>query len=85
MIGQSASQGDRINTITTVFEHNYYTSRAGSDVIQRLLQLGLLVTDSPKGQIRFGVPLAGLRFLFPSLWPEAEADAELARGEAATR
>lgn len=29
--------------------------------------------------------LAGLRFLFPSLWPEAEADAELARGEAANR
>jgi Fic family protein len=61
------------------------SSRAGSDVIQRLLQLGLLVSDSPKGQIRFGVPLAGLRFLFPSLWPEAEADAELARGEATNR
>lgn len=57
------------------------SERAGSTLIQRLLKLGLLVSDSPKGQIRFGIPLAGLRFLFPSLWPEAEADVEMARGE----
>lgn len=57
--------------------------RTGSELIKRLLDLGLLVSDSPKGAVRFGIPLAGLRFLFPSLWPEAEADVELARGEAA--
>ncbi len=57
--------------------------RTGSELIKRFLNLGLLVSDTPKGPVRFGIPLAGLRFLFPSLWPEAEADVEQARGEAA--
>jgi hypothetical protein len=29
--------------------------------------------------VRFGIPMDALRFLFPSLWPEAEADAASAR------
>jgi hypothetical protein len=38
-----------------------------------LLKRGLLVTDSPYGKLRFGVPQHALRFYFPNLWPEAEA------------
>jgi hypothetical protein len=37
---------------------------------------GLLVTDSPHGKLRFGVPQHALRFYFPHLWPEAEAGAQ---------
>ena len=28
--------------------------------------------------LRFGIPMHALRFLFPSLWPEAEVDAAAA-------
>jgi len=27
-----------------------------------------------QGRLRFGMPLHALRFYFPALWPEAEAD-----------
>lgn len=49
--------------------------RAATTLIGKLLGAGLLVTDSPRGPLRFGIPLHALRFLFPGLWPEAEADA----------
>ena len=39
-----------------------------------VLKRGLLATDSPQGKVRFGLPLHALRFYFPALWPEAEAD-----------
>ena len=32
--------------------------------------------DTPQGKVRFGLPLHALRFYFPALWPEAEADAQ---------
>ena len=48
--------------------------RAATTLIARLVDAGLLVSDTPRGKVRFGVPMAGLRFLFPGLWPEAEAD-----------
>lgn len=47
--------------------------RSADRVLQALLVRGLLVSDSPKGVIRFAVPLHALRFYFPALWPEAEA------------
>lgn len=53
--------------------------RTATTLIGKLLDTGLLRTDSPRGQVRFGIPLDALRFLFPSLWPEAEADAAAAR------
>ena len=37
-----------------------------------LLRRGLLLSDSPYGKLRFGVPQHALRFYFPGLWPEAE-------------
>jgi Fic family protein len=51
--------------------------RTATTLIGKLLDAGLLVSDSPRGQVRFGIPLNALRFLFPSLWPEAEADVAL--------
>ncbi len=48
--------------------------RTATTLISKLLDAGLLVSDSPRGQVRFGIPMNALRFLFPSLWPEAEAD-----------
>ena len=49
--------------------------RSATDTLSALLRRGLLKTDSPQGKVRFGLPQHALRFLFPRLWPEAEADA----------
>jgi Fic family protein len=48
-------------------------SRTADRLLRALLARGLLVADTPKGAIRFAVPLHALRFYFPALWPEAEA------------
>ena len=48
-------------------------SRTADRLLQALLGRDLLVSDTPKGAIRFSVPLHALRFYFPALWPEAEA------------
>ncbi len=47
--------------------------RLATAQVSALLQRGLLETDSPYGKLRFGVPQHALRFYFPRLWPEAEA------------
>ncbi|MBP7914970.1 MAG: Fic family protein [Vitreoscilla sp.] len=49
--------------------------RTAGTVLKALLDRALLATDSPQGPVRFGLPLHALRFYFPALWPEAEADA----------
>jgi len=49
--------------------------RIATNVLTALIQRGLLKSDSPQGKVRFGIPLHALRFYFPALWPEAEADA----------
>ena len=48
--------------------------RTAGTVLKALLERRLLVSDSPQGRVRFGLPLHALRFYFPALWPEAEAD-----------
>ncbi len=48
--------------------------RTGTDVLGALVKRGLLKSDTPQGKVRFGLPQHALRFLFPKLWPEAEAD-----------
>ena len=48
--------------------------RTAGTVLKALLDRRLLVSDSPQGPLRFGLPLHALRFYFPALWPEAEAD-----------
>ena len=50
------------------------SDRGATDALGALVKRGLLKSDSPQGKVRFGLPLHALRFLFPRLWPEAEAD-----------
>jgi hypothetical protein len=50
--------------------------RLATAQVAALVKRGLLVTDSPHGRLRFGVPQHALRFYFPHLWPEAEAGAQ---------
>ena len=46
--------------------------RTADRLLKALLDRDLLTSDTPKGVLRFGVPLHALRFYFPALWPEAE-------------
>lgn len=48
--------------------------RSATDALGALVKRGLLKSDSPQGKVRFGLPQHALRFMFPQLWPEAEAD-----------
>lgn len=47
--------------------------RTAEHLLKGLLDRRLLTSETPKGKLRFGVPLHALRFYFPALWPEAEA------------
>lgn len=46
--------------------------RTATTLIGKLLEAGLLQSDSPRGLVRFGVPMDALWFLLPNLWLEAE-------------
>ena len=48
--------------------------RTAVKALTALIKRGLLKSDTPQGRVRFGLPLHALRFYFPALWPEAEAD-----------
>ncbi len=48
--------------------------RTAVTMLGALVQRRLVVSDSVQGKLRFGMPLHALRFYFPALWPEAEAD-----------
>lgn len=48
--------------------------RTAVNLLTALVKRGLLVSDTVQGKVRFGLPLHALRFYFPALWPEAEAD-----------
>ena len=48
--------------------------RVATNLISSLLKNGYLATDSAYGALRFAIPRSALRFYFPDLWPEAEAD-----------
>lgn len=56
------------------------SDRSATDALGALVRRGLLKSDSPQGKVRFGLPQHALRFLFPRLWPEAEADADQTNG-----
>lgn len=47
--------------------------RLATAQVSALIKRGLLVSDTPYGRVRLGVPQHALRFYFPSLWPEAES------------
>jgi Fic family protein len=48
-------------------------ARTADKAIAALLKKGLLVSDSPKGEVSIGLPLEALAFYFPRLYPEAAA------------
>jgi Fic family protein len=66
--GQDLSRGDFKSLLGL-------SDRGATDALGALLKRGLLKSDSPQGKVRFGLPQHALRFVFPQLWPEAEADA----------
>lgn len=45
--------------------------RNARSLLSKLLATGLLVSDTPYGPVRFGLPLDALGMLFPNLYPEA--------------
>lgn len=49
--------------------------RTGRTVIAQLVKDGLLVSDTPKGELRIGLPLDALNILLPNLYPEASTQA----------
>ncbi len=46
--------------------------RTARSLISQLLATQLLVSDTPLGPVRFGLPLDALQFLLPELYPEAD-------------
>ncbi|MHB1281573.1 MAG: Fic family protein [Acidithiobacillus sp.] len=48
--------------------------RTADRLLAELLRRELLLSDTAKGPVRFGIPLWALRFYFPNLWTEAEVD-----------
>ena len=48
--------------------------RTARRVLSSLLDYGVLEAKTSRAPVRFAVPLKSLRFVFPRLWPEAEAD-----------
>jgi len=47
--------------------------RTAVSALSALVKRGLLKSDKPQGKVRFALPLHALRFYFPALWPEADA------------
>lgn len=45
--------------------------RTARSLISKLLQEGLVVSDTALGPLRWGLPLNAMHFLFPELYPEA--------------
>ena len=49
-------------------------SRTADRALADLLKLGIVRSRTPEGPIELALPLSSFRYLFPRLWPEAEAD-----------
>ena len=50
--------------------------RTARGLMAKLLQEGLLQSDTAAGPVRWGLPLDALQFLFPELYPEAATSPE---------
>lgn len=48
-------------------------NRTADRVLADLLKLGVVTSKTPKGPVELAIPMDLLRYLFPRLWPEAEA------------
>ncbi len=55
-------------TMTGLGDHNAVSA------LSALIRRGLLKSATPRGKVRIALPLHALRFYFPALWPEAEAE-----------
>ena len=49
-------------------------SRTADRALADLFKLGIVSSKTPKGPIELALPIKLFRYLFPRLWPEAEAD-----------
>jgi Fic family protein len=49
-------------------------TRTARRVLSSLLDYGILEANTTRAPVTFAVPLKSLHFVFPRLWPEAEAD-----------
>jgi Fic family protein len=49
-------------------------SRTADRVLADLFKVGIITSRSPKGPVELALPLPLFRYLFPRLWPEAEAN-----------
>ena len=49
-------------------------SRTADRVLADLFKLGIVRSKTPKGPIELALSIKSFRYLFPRLWPEAEAD-----------
>lgn len=50
------------------------SDRTADRVLADLFKLGIIQSASPKGPVELALPLTLFRYLFPRLWPEAEAN-----------
>jgi len=48
-------------------------ARTAERVLTDLFKIGILTSPSPRGPLELAIPLSLFRWLFPRLWPEAEA------------
>jgi len=48
--------------------------RTGRRVLTALLDYGVLTATTTRAPVEFAIPFMSLRYLFPSLWPEAEVE-----------
>jgi hypothetical protein len=49
-------------------------SRTADRVLADLFKIGVVISKTPKGPVELALPMHLLRYLFPRLWPEAEAN-----------
>lgn len=49
-------------------------SRTADRVLADLFKIGIVTSKTPKGPVELALPMHLLRYLFPRLWPEAEAN-----------
>ena len=48
-------------------------ARTADRVLADLFKIGILASHTPRGPVELAIPLSLFRWLFPRLWPEAEA------------
>lgn len=49
-------------------------ARTADRVLADLFKIGIVKSSSPRGPVELAIPLSLFRWLFPRLWPEAEAN-----------